>query len=91
MRVQTILIIAGIVAIIVFLARRARQSGGYSRRFDSPVPPQNSSPAYVPLYIDSGAAGSSHHSHGVDCGHSASDAGGGCSDGGAGGGDGGGS
>ena len=89
MRVQTILIIAGIVAAVVFLARWARHSGGYSRRFDSPVPPLDSSAAYVPLYIDSGAAGSSHHSHGADCGHSASDAGGGCSDGGGGGGDGG--
>jgi hypothetical protein len=90
MRVQTILIIAGIVAVVVFLARRARHSGGYSRRFYSPVPPQDSSAAYVPLYIDSGAAGSSHHSHGAHCSHGASDAIGGCSDGG-GGGDGGGS
>ena len=89
MKIQTFLLILALVAVGMFLYRRVRPSGarGYTKRFDSivPPPPQDSSSVYLPLYTDSGAAGSHHHAHSADCGHGSTDAGGGCSDGGGGG------
>ena len=86
MKLQTVLLILALVAVAIFLLRRARNSvaGEYRKRFDSTLPQQDSSYQYVPVPLMTGgeADGVSHHVHGTDCAVGSTDAGTGCSDGG---------
>jgi len=86
MKLQAVLLIFALVALAVFLIRRARSSGspGYKKRFDSTLPQQHSSMAYLPLMTGSASDSASHHGQSADCGTGAADAGSGCSDGGGG-------
>jgi hypothetical protein len=85
MKLQTVLLILALVAVAVFLIRRARSAApqDYRKRFDSTLPQQDSSYSYVPL-IGGGADGVSHHGQGADCSPGHTDGASGCSDGGAG-------
>ena len=84
MKLQTVWLILALLAVAVFLIRRARNSGGgdYRKRFDSTLPQQDSSYLYVPLAIGGGADSAGHHGQSADCSSGAVDSGGGCSDGG---------
>jgi len=84
MKLQTVLLILALVAVAVFLARRARNSGAgdYRKRFDSTLPQQDSSYLYASPITGAAADSGSHHVHSADCSTGHADAGGGCSDGG---------
>jgi hypothetical protein len=84
MKLQTILLIAALAAVAVFLVRRARDSGSRSQknRFDSTLPQQDSSYLHVPPVIGGVVDSAAHHGQGTDCSSGAADAGTGCSDGG---------
>ena len=86
MKFQTVVLLVALIAIAVFLIRRARNSvtPEYRKRFDSTLPQQDSSYPYVPLITGNAADVGSHHAQGSDCGTGSVDAGNGCSDGGGG-------
>ncbi len=86
MKLQTVLLLVALVAVAVFLIRRARNSGAsdYRKRFDSTLPQQDSSYLYVPLVTGIAADDAGHHGQSTDCSSGAVDAGSGCSDGGGG-------
>jgi hypothetical protein len=86
MKLPTILLIFTLVAVAVFLIRRALRtsSHGYRRRFDNTPQQQDSSYLYLPVVTGGGADGAGHHDQGADCGSGTADAGSGCSDGGGG-------
>jgi hypothetical protein len=69
MKLQTVLMIVALMAVAVFLIRRARNSGssGYKNRFDSTLPQQDSSYLYVPLVPGGGADSAGHHGQSTDC------------------------
>jgi len=87
MKLQTVLLIVALVAVAVFLVRRARNLGArdYRKRFDSTLPQQDSAYLHVPLVIGGGADSAGHHGQSTDCSPGAVDSGSGCSDGGGGG------
>jgi uncharacterized membrane protein YgcG len=86
MKLQTVLLIVALVAVVVFLIRRARHSSsrGYQKRFDSTLPQQDSSYVYTPVIMGSAADNAGHQGQSTDCGSGTADAGSGCSDGGGG-------
>lgn len=86
MKLQSVLLIVALVALAVFLIRRARSSGspGYKKRFDSTLPQQDSSYVYLPMVTGGAADGAGHSGQNADCGSGSADAGSGCSDGGGG-------
>jgi hypothetical protein len=83
-KLQTVLVILALVAVAVFLIRRARNAApqDYRKRFDSTLPQQDSSYLYVPLISDGAGNGVSHHAQDIDCSPGHTDGGSGCSDGG---------
>ena len=86
MKLQTVLLLLALLAVAVFLIRRARNSGGgdYRKQFDSTLPQQDSSHLYVQLVTGGAADSVSHQDQSIDCGAGHADAGSGCSDGGGG-------
>ncbi len=84
MRLQTVLLIVALVAIAVFLVRRARSSGssGYRKRFDSTLPQQHSSYVHTPVIMGGSFDSAGHDAQSTDCTPGSVDAGSGCSDGG---------